>query len=287
MTSLSIFYVVFILQILLLSAFFPAKILQRMGVIQKKYPKSTHPKLYPKSSNFYKKSSSLFTLFNGLIFILGWVIVYYIYEGSLIGEKGINLMLPWVYFMIQMIPMWVLEIFGFRMSKLMKQEDTRTQKSANLAPRGLFQYVSPMLFGTVIMAYLGFVLFGFYLEGFKFELGSKAMLASLILLLGYAFFFIMIIWLIYGKKTDPYQSQQDRSKTVSIVIKTYCFTMIACALFMAFALAVNTYELRALMPIAMSLFLQLIAVASTGYMLQNNRIEDINFDVYKADFSAK
>ncbi|VAW45429.1 hypothetical protein MNBD_GAMMA02-169, partial [hydrothermal vent metagenome] len=48
MTNLTLFYVVFITQILLLSIFFPGKILQRMRIIQKKYPKSTYPKLYPK-----------------------------------------------------------------------------------------------------------------------------------------------------------------------------------------------------------------------------------------------
>lgn len=286
MTNITLFYVVFVAQIVLLSVIFPGKILQRMGIIQKKYPKSTHPKLYPKSANFYKKSSTLFGIFNGLIFILGWVIVYYIYDGSLVGEKGINSMLPWAYFMIQMIPMWVLEIFGFRMSKLMKQEDRRTQKSAKLAPRNLFQYISPALFTAVIIAYLGFVIFAFYLEGFKFELGSKAFTVSMVLMLGYVFFFSMIAWLIRGKKTDPYQSDSDRIKTVSLVIKTYCFTMIACAFFLGFSVAVGSFNLKLFMPSAMSFFLQFIAVFSTGFMLQKNRLEDINFDVYKTDPTA-
>lgn len=258
-----------------------------MRLIQEKYPASTHPKLYPKSNNFYKNSTRFFGLFNALIFITGWIILYFINEGALVGETGINPMLPWAYFMIQMMPMFILEIFGFRMSKLMKQADTRTIKSAKLAPRNLFQFISPALLAVVVIAYIGLVIFAYALEGFEFELGSKAFTVSIALLLGYLFFFGMIAWLIYGKKLDPYQSHEDRIKTVSLVIKTYCFTMIACAFFLGFAVAVSTFNLKSLMPTAMSFFLQFIAVLSTGFMLHKSRLEDIDFDVYKADYSIK
>ncbi len=287
MTNMTIFYVIFISQILLLSVIFPGKILHRMRKIQEQYPKSSHPKLYPKSSNFYKNSTVLYGLFNAINLLIGLVVLYFIYEGTLVGDDGLNPMLPWGYFMLQMLPTFLLEIFGFRLSKLMKQEDKRTQKSAQLAPRNLFQYVSPALVTAVIIAYIGFVIFAFSLEGFSFSWGSKALLVSAILLAGYVFFFSMIALLIYGKKPDPYQSQKDRMKTVSLVIKTYCFTMIACALFLGFSVAVGSFNLKSLMPAAMSFFLQLIAVASTGFMLHNNKLKDINFDVYKADSSVK
>jgi len=287
MTNLTIFTLVFIAQIFLLTVFYPGKLLQRMRTIQKKYPASSHPKLYPKSTNYYQKMSRIYGLLNGLIFILGWVIVYYVYEGRLVSEKGVNQMLPWFYFMIQMVPTWLLEIFGFRLTKLMKQEDTRKQKSATLAPRRLLEYISPQLLSTVIITYFVFVVIAFYIEGFKFELSSQALLMSVILLLGYVFFFGMMSWLIYGKKSDPYQSQTDRVKTISMVIKTYCYTMMACAFFMAFALTVSTYGLKSMMPVAMSLFLQFIVVISMGYMLQHSRLDQIDFDVYKADPGVK
>jgi len=287
MTIQILFYVVFIAQIFLLSAYFPGRLIQRMRFIQREYPASSHPKLYPKSSNYFQKSISAYRFINTLLFILGLVIVYYIYEGSLVGEKGINPMLPWAYFMIQMMPSLLLEIFGFKMTKLMKQEDIRTHKSANLAPRHLFDYISPWLFSAVILAYLTMVAFAFYTEDFKFEFGSKAFIVSMILLVGYVFFFSLITWLIRGKKTDPYQSQKDRTKTASLVITTLCYTMIACAFFLGFSIAVATYQLKSMMPVAMSLFLQFLVVISTGFMLQNNRLEDIDFDVYKADSTAK
>jgi len=44
-----IFYVVFLSQILLISFYFPRKVLQRIRFIVETYPPSTHPRLYPVS----------------------------------------------------------------------------------------------------------------------------------------------------------------------------------------------------------------------------------------------
>lgn len=254
-----------------------------MRWIQDNYPESTHPKLYPKSINFYRRTSKIYTFSNALIFIGGTVVLYFIHEGSLVGDKGVHPMLPWGYFMVQMIPTQMIELFGFRMGKLMRQEDVRTQKSATLAPRRLFNYITPQLLIAMIVVYFMFLIAAFYLDGFAFKWSGKAMTMSLLLLVLYALFAGLSAWVIYGKKIDPYQSVNDRIRTVSTVIKTYCYTAIAGALFMLFAVAVSTYGLKSMMPVAMSVFLQFIVIISMGVVMHKVRLEDINFDVYKAD----
>lgn len=283
MTDLITFTIVFTAQIILLSMYFPMKIVRRMKWVQAHYPEKTHPKLYPKSINFYQRSIKIYSILNGLIFMLGLVVLYFIHEGSLLGEKGVHAMLPWGYFMLQMFPTWIIEFYGFKMGKLMRQQDARTKKSAQLAPRRLFQYITPMLLSAVLIVYVLFVISAFYMDGFDFKWGGKALIMSLVLLLCYALFAGLSAWLIYGKKIDPYQSQQDRVKTVSIVIEAYCYTAMASAFFMAFAIAVSTYGLKSMMPVAMSVFLQFIVVMSMGFAMKKVRLEDINFDVYKAD----
>lgn len=283
MTDLIIFAIVFAIQILLLSVYFPVKLIKRMNWVQTNYPESTHPKLYPKSINFYQKMVKFYSVLNGLMFILGLVVLYYLFKGSLMDEKGVHPMLPWVYFMLQMIPYGVIEMYGFKMSKLMKQQDSRTKKSAKLAPRNIFQYISPQLFSLVIFSFVVFIFAVFYMDDFVFEWGGKAFILSLALLISYAFFITLSCWLIYGKKCDPYQSQADRIKAVSVVIKTYCYTAMASAFFLAFSAMVSTYDLKALMPVGMSLFLQFIVVISTGFTMQKIQLEDIDFDVYKAE----
>ncbi len=279
----TLFYLVFSIQIVLLSIYYPARLIARMRHVFTHYPVTEYPKLYPKSPQQLGRSINWFIGINATLTSLGLVILYFIYTGDLVDEEGINPLLPWGYFMLQMVPTQLMEFYGLKLSKLMKQQDSRTTKSANLAPRRFFDYVPRWLFTAVIACYIGFVVFAFYAHDFEFDIAGNAFLMSLILLLGYAFFFGMISWQIYRKKLDPYQRRKDHSRTIKLAVKTMCFTMMASVLFMAFAIAVDVYELDAIMPVAMSVFLQILVVISTGYMMQNSRLEDIDFDVYKAD----
>ena len=283
MTELTLFMVVFSLQIILLSAYFPSRILARARYIHQNYPASTHPRLYPQSPKAFSRTMTLYFWVNAANFVLGWVILYFIYTGDLVGAKGVHPMLPWGYFMLQMIPSQLLEWFGFRMTKLMKQQDPRTFKSAQLKPRRLIDHVSPMLLAAVVLSFVGFVFLGLFLEDFEITSNSKTLFMSGIMLLGFTFFLLLSQWLIKGKNKDPYQTADARQKNVQLVIHSFCYTLIACCVFMALTLLVDAYELKTVMPIMMSLFLQLLVIISMGLMLNKCRVENIDFDVYRAD----
>lgn len=281
MTDQILFNVVFITQIFLLSVYFPSRVVKRCQYVLKHYPASSHPKLYPKSSQFFARSMHYYKWINGFNFVLGWVIFYFINTDILQNENGINPLLPWAYFMLQMIPSQMLEFYGLRLAKLMKQQDTRSTKTAELRPRHLTDYISPSLLGLVILSYVAFAWFAFYLTDFEFSFNGKAFLMCAILFSGYVFFYLIMKKLILGKNRDPYQTSEDRKKSISLTIKTFCFTMMACSAFMALILAADVFELKYIMPIMMSLFLQFLVIISLGYMLNKSRVEDINFDVYK------
>lgn len=281
MTELTLFMVVFSLQIILLSAYFPARILKRAAYVLQHYPSSTHPKLYPKGSDYFSRIMQWFLWINSTNFVVGWVIMYFIYTGQWVGEKGVNPMLPWGYFMLQMLPSQMMEFFGMRLAKLMKQQDSRTIKTAQLAPRSIMNYLSPWLLGLVFFSYISFIVIGSYVEHLAGTSNSKTLIMSGILLIGFVLFFLFSKWLINGKVKDPYQSADDRHRSVSKVIHTFCYILVACCLFMLMTLLIETYDMKAVMPIMMSVFLQMLVVISMGYMLNNCRLEDMNFDVYK------
>lgn len=282
MTELDVFMLVFITQIFMLSAYYPSRVLQRAARLRSDYPASEFPRLYPKGMGFFNRCMRFYQLVNGFNFVLGWVILYFIHTGDLLSDGRVNPLLPWGYFMIQMIPSQFLEFYGFKLSKLMKQQDQRTTRSAQLIPRRWQDYVSPGLMALVILSYLGFVSLAFYLDDFTVSTDSAGFLMSVILLFGYGLFFALSAWLIYGKKADPYQTNEDRHRSVGLVIRTFCFTLIACTIFMALTLTFETSGMKAIMPILMSVFLQCLVFISMGYMLNNLRLEDINFDVYRA-----
>ncbi|WP_154222662.1 hypothetical protein [Marinicella rhabdoformis] len=283
MPEQTLFYVVFILQILLLSFYFPRRILMRIRYVMENYPESTYPRLYPKSENLFKRATNIFLWINVINFILGWAILLLVIKGVLLSEGRVHPMLPWGYFMLQMIGSQYLEFSGFKFAKLMKEADTRKIKSVELKRRKFFDYVPPMLFWAVIATYVGFVWFAFAIMDVGADVLGSTIGLCVVLLLGYAFFFAIILWIIYGKKVDPYQSQDDRIRTARVAIKAQCFTMIMTAVFLAFLVAHERYGLGAYLPVAMSLFLQLLVVMSMGYLLQNNKIDDNDFDVYKAE----
>ena len=282
MTELILFMLIFSLQIILLSAYFPSKILARAKYIQHNYPASTHPRLYPQSPEIFNRTMTLYVWVNAGNFVLGLVILYFIHTGDLVGAKGVNPLLPWGYFMLQMVPSQLLEWFGFRMTKLMKQQDPRTVKSAQLKPRRLIDHVSPKLLTVVVLSFIGFMVLGLFLENFEISMNSKTLAMGGIMLLGFTFFLLLAQWLVNGKNKDPYQTDDARHKSVRLVIHTFCYTLIACCVFMAMTLLVDTYELKSVMPIMMSLFLQFLVIISMGFMLNKCQVKDIDFDVYRA-----
>lgn len=282
MTELTLFMVVFSLQIILLSAYFPSRVLARARYIQQHYPASTHPRLYPKSMDHYRRTMHWYGAINAINFVLGWVLLYFIHSGELLGERGVHPLLPWGYFMLQMIPSQLLELFGLRLAKLMKQHDDRTKKTAQLAPRRLRDHISHSMLVAVAFSYLGFVVLGLYVEGLDDLGNSKTLAMAGVLLVGFVIFWLLSRWLVKGSVKDPYQSAADRTRTVKMVIQTFGYTLIACCVFMAMALLIDTQNMKSVMPIMMSVFLQLLVVISMGFMLNKCRIEDINFDVYKA-----
>jgi len=277
MTGQLLFIMAFCSQIFLLSIYFPSRVLARIKYVLSHYPPSTHAKLYPKPTRTYVKSMAFYKWINIFNLLLGLAILYFIYNGDLVGEEGINPMLPWAYFMLQMLPTMLLELFGFKLSKLMKKQDNRTLKTTTLQARGLTFYISPRLLTAVALFFLAFVVFSFYL--YDFRLDSEALLLSLILLGGHVFYIVVGSYLVYGKRFDPYQSQQDRARMVSISLSIFSYVMIACSVFLAIIAYIDVYQLKSSLPLLMSLFLQFLAIISLGYMLHNNRLEDINFEV--------
>ena len=52
----TLFYFVFLSQIILLSLYFPRKMLSRIKYVFKTYPPSEYPKLYPEPIEYYEKA---------------------------------------------------------------------------------------------------------------------------------------------------------------------------------------------------------------------------------------
>ena len=149
------FYLIFSSQILLISYYFPRKMLNRMRYVIDKYPPSTHPKLYPVSIDTVEKGLSTYRMMNRFILLAGVALVLngvYSPSDEMLNRDSQSVLL--FYFMLQYSPLLVLGRFGVKYLSLMRKANSRTTRSAELHPRRLFDFVSHRLVYVAISTYI-------------------------------------------------------------------------------------------------------------------------------------
>ena len=274
------FYVVFLSQIILLSFYFPRKMLNRIRYVFETYPPSEFPKLYPKPIEYYEKARRNYRHMNVCILLAGMLLMAVLLGYSRSGEWDgaiVN-----TYFMVQFFPMMLIFIGSLKYYKLMRKADVRTTRKAELRPRRLFDFISPTMIGLAMFVYFAFIVFVLYIKQFDFPWfgGYWNIVAVTATNL---FFAGIIVWHLYGKKLDPYQAYEDRIREIELVVKSLVFVSIAATLFIAIVVVLASLDLRHVQPAVQSLYFQLIAVLS----LRTLRIDTINFEVYKEDPNEK
>ena len=108
-----------------------------MKYVLETYPPSGYSKLYPKPIEYYEKAPRNFKTINSCILLVGLLLMAVMFVYS----KGGAWDIVFPYFMIQFIPMLLLEIGTFNMYKLMRK--VSTTRKAVLHPRRLLDFISP------------------------------------------------------------------------------------------------------------------------------------------------
>ena len=95
------FYFIFLGQILLISFYFPRKILSRIRYVVETYPPSEYPKLYPKSIEYYEKAQRNYKTVNQFIFVAGFILMFAFGLWGYPTEGKIARLIPVVFGLIQ------------------------------------------------------------------------------------------------------------------------------------------------------------------------------------------
>jgi hypothetical protein len=98
-----------------------------------------------------------------------------------LSDGSIAELFPWVYFMVQMLPLILMEIYGFAYFRLMRKADLRTSRKAELHPRRLFGFVSPTIVVLAILMYIACLLFYYYIHQFQFQMSNDTFVISITL----------------------------------------------------------------------------------------------------------
>jgi hypothetical protein len=248
-----------------------------MKTVLEKYPASEYPKLYINSEESFRKRQDKFALVNRILLIAGFSLLsaMVMWDYTTIGE--ISPMIPWAYFMLQMMPMMWLEVSEYKYFKSMREANTETQKVANIRPRHLFDFISKnMLILALVM-----MIIAFSMVFIRYGWSSGAFENISIIFATNVFFGLMIYWMIYGRKLDPYQADKDRLQGIKVNVKSAIYISIAVSVFLSVQMLIKIYDARFLQPVVMSLYCQLIVWFSTKTRLDGLKLENIDFSVYK------
>ena len=272
------FYIIFIIQIVLASWYIPNKILARMKNVMETYPPSEYPKLYSGNIDGYTKTHNVYRIANSTLFTVGFCFLSAMVMWDYTTRDHISPLIPWAYFMIQMIPLMWLEVKEFKSFKAMRNSNKETKKSATITPRKLFNFLSTKLFYFAIIA----MLFAFSLVFVRYGFTGKTLQNVIVILASNLFFAGLIYWNIYGKKQDPYQSTEDREKVIKVTVKSLAYISIAVSIFLSVNMLIKIFDLQYLKTSVMSIYCQLILWASVGNRLKQLKLENIDFSVYKS-----
>lgn len=288
--SNNLFYIAFAGQIFLLSYYLPNKLLARMRHILKTYPPETYPKLYPKPVAHYEMGHMLFRFASRFILLLGlfllFAVIFLVDHGSFADDGFISEAWPAAYGMLQFLPLIAVEFSEFSNVKRMREANAASKRVANLHRRSVTNMVPPALLGTAVLAFAGAILFDLYVHDFAVSLGHDTIQRALVMGATNMMLALVGLWTLYGRKKDPHLSAEDKAHHTSVTLKSLLYVSIVLSVFIAVTAADDVFNMGAVSATMISIYFQVIALLSLGYVLNNIKTDELDFDVYKEDVTA-
>jgi len=286
--ELILFYLVYLGQVALLSYYMPKKVYARMEYVIETYPPEKYPKFYTSKSadvaewkwkalmRFLKIFSSI-TFFLGLgLLIMALVNDYSPYDTNL--EIIVIL-----YVILQLFPILVISVAEFKQYKMMRASNVSSKRKTELVPRRLFDFISPVFVVSALLLIAGNISFDVYIADIdpqdNYDLLFKILSTNIV----HIYFICFAAWYLYGKKQDPYQTLKDRRKVLKGVVRTAVYGSMAASIFFFSDTAVGHFDVAHFDPLLMSFYFQMIIWYSFHVVFNSMPIEEINFEVYKAD----
>lgn len=274
-----LFYIVFTSQVLLLSFIFPRAIVRRMRHVRTNYPPSEYPRLYAKPIERYESAERRYWVLNMIVFAVGLALIG---DGLLSGRAELlgwdtgTMVFP--YFMLQYVPLLLMGKSGLVYFSPVRRADSRTTRSAALRPRRLASVVSPALLGLAALVYLAFALLIAWVDRFDYPWFGGYF--NIVGITGMNLFFAAIVWVrLYGKRRDPYQTEEARMQRAQLTARVLTLMSIAATVFVAMSIVLRIVEMPSLIPIAKSVYFQLLIILAW----REFGIDDIDFEVYRED----
>ena len=288
-----LFCFVFLSQVLLISWFYPKRVISRVRYVLHNFPPSTHPKGYPLPIEFYERWIRNIARVNLAIVVAGLLIIGLIL-GTLVGgwDGGIfassrnqswdrAIVVP--FFLVQLITaVGYMSFSGRKFLQAIAKAPPPRVRTTELRRRRLVDFVSPaMLIVTALtnVAFIAFVLHYYPRLGFTWfkAAGIIASVAAVLLV-----FSVTVGLALRAPKPDPFQTHQDRRNVLKLVAQQALAFCIAYPVLMAAHLTIKLFDPDLLEPVIVSLYCQGCALALL-WPAYSYRVDKVDFDVYRRD----
>ena len=289
-----LFFLVFSSQVLLISWFYPRRVVGRMREVLRKYPPSTHPKLYPLPIEYYQHRLRNCARLNLAIVVAGLLIIAALAFGMFFTEWNGAIVTPWStsgewdaaivipFFFVQIAGFAYLQLSGLKHYKAMAKAGPPRVRTTELRPRRLFDFVSPAMLVAAVLAYIAFIAFVLYYRTFEFPwftaAGNIIGITAMNLLMA-----VSVGVVLRGRRADFHQAPQDRLNLIKVSVRLSLLLSIAAPLaIIAMLLTKLLAGSDFLEPVVNSLYVQVIALAMIwpSYRFPSDKID---FDVYRHD----
>lgn len=285
-----VFYIVLLSQVILISLYYPTKLIKRTTYVLENYPPTDYPKLY--ANERYAKPEIVirqmlrgYKMLNWGIGALGLSILITMavtgYAPHEIKENE-HILFVLAFAILQMTPYFYLEIATWRWHALVRATAHQSKRSAELRPRKLFDFASPVSVGIAVALLLGWFLFYVTIHNdgtpWRWNQYVTMLVIPIHLLCAYNVFKT-----IKGKNLNPHQATQDRLRNIQAIVQVNIFASIGMSTFMIIMELVNIYRLDMYEPLFLSGYIQFMVIFGIGQLLRTYQIKSIDFDVYKAE----
>jgi MFS family permease len=287
-----LFFFVFLSQVLLISWYYPRRVIGRRRQVLQAHPPSTHPKLYPQPPEFYESRLRNYARLNLAVVVAGVSIIVGLILGMLGGQWDGAIVTPWStsgewdaaivvpFFVVQIVATVYLELSSFKHHKAMAKAPPRV-RTTELRRRRLVDFVSPAMLVAAVLVNVAYIAFVLYYRRFGFEWFTAAGNIAIVAVM-FVFLSAVIGFALRAPKSDHYQAYEDRLDLLRLMVRQMVAFVIAMPLLTAIWLIIKLYDPEFLEPVIASLHVQIAALVLL-WPVFSYRLDKVDFDVYRSD----
>ncbi len=272
-----LFCFAFFCQIVLISGWMARKSVSNMRAVQRDYPPSEYPRLYPFPPKHYERVQRRFLTANTVVGCIGLIILAVLLGTPRDGAWD-HAIAIW-YGLLQYLPLVFWEVS--RRSELQLMRDSATTRSAGLTPRRMLDVVPRGLLVVAGVVYLMLLAFVPYVDQFDYDWFGGYWNVAIITAMNLGFIGALFLQ-VHGKKLDPYLDPSDRQRHLTQLARLLLLISIAATVFAMLSISLKAFEFEHLKGVSHSLYFQLLALLSFSTQQPRN----LDYTVYREGHSA-